>query len=270
MGDASRTTDVTAMLRAKFAAPQWAFFEEVRNATGFEKSSRYCDGLALGLWPSNGLELIGFEVKVSRGDWARELANPAKANEFFRFCDRWYVVAPEGIVKRDELPSQWGLLEAAAKGRERLLTTVPAPKQPAPAPLDRGFIAALGRHMHTGVERLVDRRISERYLAQAKKLEENERAVQAEHSRLLKETQTFLRELGDALGLEPHQLSLYAKDSTIAKVKAAVTLLRSQRAVRSRIDNFERHGLSLIAEAVEQMRAAHQAWRDVVPEGDDK
>ena len=45
------------------------------------------------VWPSRGLYLHGFEIKVHRNDWLRELKNPAKAEEIAGYCHFWWVVA---------------------------------------------------------------------------------------------------------------------------------------------------------------------------------
>lgn len=75
------------------------------------KTVRYADAIACSLWRSRGFWLQGFEIKVSKSDWKRELKDPAKAEEIARFCRHWWVVAPPGIVDVDELPLSWGLLE---------------------------------------------------------------------------------------------------------------------------------------------------------------
>lgn len=85
--------EIHTALRARFALPEYALMFEVRSGTGHSSQVRYADAMALGLWPSRGLELTGFEIKVSRSDWLRELKEPQKADRIGRFCDRWYVVA---------------------------------------------------------------------------------------------------------------------------------------------------------------------------------
>jgi hypothetical protein len=97
------------------------------------------------LWPSapHGLELVGFELKVSRSDWLRELRQPNKADPIKQFCDRWYVVCADAkIVKYvEELPKGWGLMFAEDG---KLVEFIEAPKLN-PLPLDRAFVAALMR-----------------------------------------------------------------------------------------------------------------------------
>lgn len=129
-----------------YSKPEWAVFFEVSNATGFG-ARRRADAVALGVWPSRGQTLIGFEFKEDRRDWLREKDNPAKAEEVAQHCDCWYVVAgSDGIVKLEELPAPWGL-KVANKDRTKLLTA----KECTPFPdrdktvMKRTFVAAMLR-----------------------------------------------------------------------------------------------------------------------------
>lgn len=134
--------DLRARLRRRHLGDEWAFFEEVANATGFAKS-RSADAIAVALWPSRGLEVHGFEIKASRGDWLRELKDPWKAEAIGKYCDRWWlVVADKAMVKPGELPDAWGVL--APRGDD-LAVVVEAKKNEQPTPLDRVFFAALCR-----------------------------------------------------------------------------------------------------------------------------
>jgi hypothetical protein len=104
--------DMVNLLTVRYAAPAYAFFSQVRNQTGFSKSVvRTADGLALSLYPSRGIHLHGFEIKVSRHDWLTELRNPVKADEIGKHCNYWWIVAPNtNVVPVEELPDTWGLL----------------------------------------------------------------------------------------------------------------------------------------------------------------
>lgn len=140
---------VLDMLRQRYAAPAHALFANVADATGFD-GKRYADAIAMSLWPSRGLELHGFEIKVSRSDWARELKDPAKAEAFAQYCNRWWlVVSDKAIVKPGELPATWGLL--AARGGS-LVAVVEAPPL-TPGPISPAFLAAiLRRAMESSVD----------------------------------------------------------------------------------------------------------------------
>lgn len=134
-------------LRLRYCAPQYALFFEVANGTG-SNIRRYCDALAMSLFPSRGLGMHGFEVKVSRSDWQRELALPDKVEEgIYRFCDHWWVTAVPGVVREGELPETWGLLEL----REGKLRQMKAAPKLQPMPMDRSFIAALLRRADEGM-----------------------------------------------------------------------------------------------------------------------
>lgn len=130
------------LLRAQLPAEEYALLYEVRDGTGFH-ASRSADALAISLWPSRGLEVHGFEFKISRADWVKELRNPDKAEKIAAYCDRWWlVVSDEKIVKPGELPPAWGL--KAVRG-DKLSTITLAGKQENPTPLDRLFVAAIAR-----------------------------------------------------------------------------------------------------------------------------
>lgn len=145
------SSHIKAALRMHYAAPEYAILEEVRNATGRlkkwqGKQPRYCDMLAMSLWPSLGLEIMGFEVKTTRADWLNEIKDSKKAVAVGQFCDRWYLVVPnEKIVKSGELPNDWGMLVIdGAAVRE----VVAAPKRDAKL-VTREFLASLMRNATT-------------------------------------------------------------------------------------------------------------------------
>ncbi len=133
---------VLDLLAARYVAPEWAFLRHVANGTG-RHQARTADGIAMNLWPSRGMELHGFEVKVYRSDWLREAKDPAKADEIAVRCHRWWVVAgDDGIVAQDDLfPQTWGLLVV----REGALVIVREAPLLTPAPLDWTFLAAVLR-----------------------------------------------------------------------------------------------------------------------------
>lgn len=134
--------DVVAGLRARFASPEWAFLEQVANGTG-ARAKRWADAVAMNLWPSRGCEVHGFEVKVSRSDWLTELKDPSKADEVASYCDRWWLAIGDGdIVRPGELPSAWGLIAPDGRGG---FAVVKEPGALEPAPLSRGFLAAVLR-----------------------------------------------------------------------------------------------------------------------------
>ena len=141
-----RTSAVVEGLRKQWAYPDAALLTEFRGGTGWSRDSR-ADALAMHLWPSKGLELIGFEIKTSRSDWLRELKDPGKAEPIKQFCDRWYLLIDDSrIAKLDEVPDDWGLLvftDGMIQGA-KWDTRKEAPKLN-PKPVDRPFLASLMR-----------------------------------------------------------------------------------------------------------------------------
>jgi hypothetical protein len=136
-----READLFVALRQRFPAEAYALFAQVPDGTG-SNQGRTADAIAMSLWPSRGLEVHGFEIKVSRADWLKELANPAKAEAIARFCDRWWVVVADvAHVKDDELPPGWGLL---ALKTAKLHQVKAAPKRK-PLPITSSFLAGLLR-----------------------------------------------------------------------------------------------------------------------------
>lgn len=133
-------------LRQRFAPPEWAYFDEVRDATGYGHR-RTADAVAMNLWPVRGLELHGVEIKSDRRDWLNEKDTPAKADAVGRYCDRWWLaIGDTSVAQLDEVPAPWGLLVFQDGG----LTCVrKASKLPEPVPLDRHLLAALLRKAST-------------------------------------------------------------------------------------------------------------------------
>lgn len=107
--------DLVRRLRARHPAPEWAAFEEFANGTG-SRYSRSADMVVFNTYPSGGHLSIAYEVKISRADFATELADPSKREWLEKhFAECWFVM-PRGLVAVDEIPVGWGLLETHGEG----------------------------------------------------------------------------------------------------------------------------------------------------------
>lgn len=137
-----KSDEVRAALRAHYGR-EAVLVSEVGDSVGFD-CKRHLDAVAIGCWPSRGLYLHGIEIKVSRSDARRELKDPSKADAVARFCDAFFLAAPEDMLRGDELPETWGLYEIKENGKVKLAK--PAAKLKA-APIERSFIFALARVM---------------------------------------------------------------------------------------------------------------------------
>jgi hypothetical protein len=134
-----KKVDVYSLLRKKYPSNEYCLMEEVSDAAGFSRS-RSADYIAVNLWPSRGLSIIGIELKSFRSDWLSELKKPAKAENIFKYCDYFYLLTTdETIAKMDEIPASWGWL--CIKGN-CIKVMKDAPKQE-PVPTTRHFITCM-------------------------------------------------------------------------------------------------------------------------------
>lgn len=251
------THEVMSAMRKRYAQPQWALLEEVRDAAG-HASRRSADAVAMSLWPSRGLEIHGFEVKVSRSDWSREMKSPEKAESVARFCDRWWLVAGSDLIVRDgELPPAWGLLVYA----DGALRTVREADKTEAQPVSRSFLAALLRRADETTKGWVHRddvvaQVEERVAAQvpdqvAREVEKATREYAA-----AAEKADVVRQIEEALG-EP------IREWIAPQLREAMAIVRGRRSgwvsalerdaaqARSVADDMERLG---------QGHARHRRW----------
>lgn len=136
------TADVCRGIMTAFPSGRYAVLFEVADATG-ARGTRSADALIMSCWPSQGLELHGVEIKVSRSDWLRELKAPKKAETIAAYCDRWWLITAPGVIHDvAEVPPAWGWRVFDGK---RMKTMKDARKTQA-KPIDRLFLASVLRN----------------------------------------------------------------------------------------------------------------------------
>lgn len=141
-------SDLEHLLAHKYSTPEWIFLSQVRSTTGYVGDIRTADGIAINTYPSRGFEVDGFEIKVSRSDWLTELKNSKKADEIFRYCNKfWLVVSDKNIVQPGELPKGWGMLCPRGNG---LGICVQATLNPETV-INMGWVCALLRRATEGM-----------------------------------------------------------------------------------------------------------------------
>lgn len=159
-----------AALLARFPLPEWAIFFEVSNGTGHH-ARRRADAVAMNCFPSRGMEIHGVEVKHARSDWIRELKQPDKSTDVQQYCDRWWIAATPGVVKIEELPITWGLLELK-DGKLRQVKAAPALEA---TPVSRTFMASVlrsaGKVDDMVVRKLVDAQVADARALDQKRME---------------------------------------------------------------------------------------------------
>jgi len=139
--------ELKVALRNRYKMPRWLLLEEVKSSTGFGWATS-ADAVAFSLYESRGHEIHVFECKASRGDFLGELKKPEKSDGMIKRSDRFYIVAPSGMVKKEELPGPWGLISVSRSGddgfRLRTVKDVCTERQPGDAPMiDRPFASAM-------------------------------------------------------------------------------------------------------------------------------
>ncbi len=144
--------EIVKALTERHKSPQWVTCAELRFGTGWAASysagdpytEKRIDFWAMDTWPSHGYKRVAYEIKVSRGDFKRELTHPDKRTPSILVSNEFYFAAPRGLIKPDELPEGCGLVEVNEHGTARL--SVKAAWRDTQEPT-WGFIAALLRRV---------------------------------------------------------------------------------------------------------------------------
>lgn len=139
------------LLAARYCYPEWQFLTEVRVD---RRNTRYADALAMNLWDCRGYAIHGFEAKVSRSDWLRELKQPEKARALWALSDQMFVVAEKDVVQAHELPPGWGLMVRHGDG---LRISVKPAIRVGPSAFDRSLVACLLQAMTRPTKDVLDR-----------------------------------------------------------------------------------------------------------------
>lgn len=104
-----RASDVINLLRIKHAED--VFLTEVTVGGVFKMNAKRqrLDAIAMKpSWTDKGA-VIGYEVKVDRGDFL----NDGKWRDYLDSCEQFYFVAPKGLIQSNELPPEAGLMEVS-------------------------------------------------------------------------------------------------------------------------------------------------------------
>lgn len=154
--------EVYVALQQRHPEPEWLYMPQVRTKTGGSDtvgadldSVRYLDAFAMNCYESKGFRRVGYEIKVSRGDWLRELEDPRKRAQGYFLCHEfWYAVAPGVYHAGDEVDvsirgKKWtnaldgcGIIEVQPDGTLRVIRR--ATKREA-WPMPDTFVASLLR-----------------------------------------------------------------------------------------------------------------------------
>lgn len=125
------TADLLQQLHQHFIKPDetWTGAVCLTEVTA-PTSTRRADLVHIGLWNSRGAGGIDVcELKTSRADFRRELDQPAKAEAWWPYCNRFWIVSPhETVTPPEELPEGWGLM-VPGKARRFRVVVKPAERE---------------------------------------------------------------------------------------------------------------------------------------------
>lgn len=122
---------------------EWAFFPELRVGTGYaayrdkkkgKNVEQRMDAWAMNLYPSKKYHRICYEIKVSRSDFMHEIKNPDKRKQGLELSNQFYFVTPPGLVKKEEIPLECGLIEVKEDGSSKVIVQAPM-RECAPPPI---------------------------------------------------------------------------------------------------------------------------------------
>lgn len=87
---------------------------EIPDAIGFRAHTEHLGGSVV------------CEVKVSRGDFLADNKKPHRNGEVLGVGQHRFYVAPQGLIKPDELPQNWGLVEVNNRGFTKCIVGYPS------------------------------------------------------------------------------------------------------------------------------------------------
>lgn len=196
------TPALESLLREKYPRDKYALIFDVPDAVSMDQKRRI-DALAFGCWASLGRSLEGFELKVSRSDWLRELKNVNKADPFVALCDRfWLVTSDSSVAKLDEIPACWGWMAATRNG---LRIQRPASKLPGCGDaFPRSFVIGVMRRLQDDLLASPDVRahIETKVKDATNNFEQRIKWAADRASGDLKRNQEAIREFEEASGIE--------------------------------------------------------------------
>lgn len=237
------------ILLKKFPISEYALMAEVRDAAGFG-ASRSADFLIMSLWPSRGLDMIGIERKSYRGDWLNELKNPAKAENIYQYCDRWYLLTDnENVAKIEEIPINWGWMHIDINGKLKIIKEA---IKLTPIPISKSFLACMLKRAYCKDGWVTEQSIEQRIIeAKEKGVQEKDRS----NSRLIETYQILIKDVKDfedvtgikllnpkwgVSGKKTGDAVKFILDGGIDEIKKQMTFIKNYHAsIGKKIEEFE-------------------------------
>ena len=210
------STQILADLHSRYPRPEFVLQSEITL------QGRRIDAVCMRMWGDRSL--VGFEIKVSRSDWQRELKSIEKSRAWASCVDQFIVVAPPEVVQDSELPVGWGLMEFRDNGLRLKVQPHPvSPSHSLPREIAARLLDRLVRKTTDEAQRAawdlresIRKEIEDRYA----KDEANEaNRLRAENERLSKQ----LAELCEVAGVPLHG---WDRDSKLMRVARSMSEVR--------------------------------------------
>lgn len=110
MKDKEKTAEILKRIKLLSKHKNDIFFPELRCGTGYTGiSERRIDAFTIS--SSAGNLTTAYEIKVSRGDFLKDLKDEIKQRGARIYADRFYYATPFGLLKIEEIPVWAGLIE---------------------------------------------------------------------------------------------------------------------------------------------------------------
>jgi len=255
------SSDLLTMLETRHAKD--VFVAECKDGASQTRSHRRLDAWVLAkTW--SPVTTIGYEIKVSRGDWLRD----TKLASYLPLCHLLYVVAPKGLVKHEELPESVGLIEpVGTSGRIQIRRR--ASRRQIEMPTDLLLYVLMSRtkitrelqqydaterieHLRAWVDAKDDRRDLSYMVSQKIQTVFNEQASQVRRERLRNDELQKVRDRIVELGFDPdmpvgswqvrarlEQFNAIVTARTLSEIRRAALLLTETAAALDKMNRDE-------------------------------
>lgn len=216
------------------------------------QSVRRADAVHIGLWHSRGAGIVEVcELKVSRGDWLKELKEPKKAEAWWPYCNIFWLVVPhEEIVRDDELPKGWGLMMPGTRGRRFKVLVKPEEREAQITPALLITLLKNTETTRTNALRKQDTELRRQFYEREQQVRRQRGTFSDKDKRRLE----LLERLEKALGME---LSDYAWEGRLEPEGAAQVLLDLAQG-RAALDKAKERAESAVREMDRVARTAQE------------
>ncbi len=225
-------------------------------------STRRADAVHLGLWQSRGAgEIDVCELKTSRSDWRRELDSPAKAEAWWPYSTRFWVVAPSvAVVPPEEVPDGWGLMVPGTRGRRFKTVVKPAVRKPK---LTMGLLLTLIKNTETTRTNALRQQASDLSAVYYRKEQELRRELATTADPKTKQRLEDLAELEKNLGFQVGSASWRNQIDPALTGRAMARFIRDEAAREDALEgiNFQARSLERMAERLTDAAADLRAIR---------